>query len=783
MAMKDIEKKIGNTVPLYLRPDKVKREIQILFKKYSSFTADLISTMVEENDEIKKLLNVLGLIPIHYNSECKYIPISIIIHDEHPSCPPIIYIKELETLHWEVFDFIEQSGKVNLPYIVNNKNKNTNLIILIKRIINMFHLKIQEKLTRSSNELHNNIYYDPLLNIIININRNDQFCVQYSRTSRILIQEEENGRIRNISISNTSIKIGKALNYLKNKKKISGMNNIKLIFEPATLSIQCANLEFSQNLVSSAYKSDFRESGFTFFNNRFIVTIRSSKTNHSIIPITNKENVQIINEKYLEYMINEINIQILSDHDKLKKFDKVLRKLFYNRKFTQQTISACNSNISSYENDVQIEDGRFYMNLLLLPPEIIQNILSMLTGKTLQYLREVNRSWNKCILENVWMSENAYKKICMKIERNWLNNDFSIYYQNFKIGFQFPEIVATSSKLVVIYQTIQNYETFAIINLIKEEIWVIEENHSKFKSCKFKINNSLFAVYKEKYLDFGYIKVWCLKKRKVILQETFEKFLDLQIDQLSSLLTLVILSKQKLDVIQFEKNNYNMNRFSVNISTNDNPRFSHFCGNIYSYGLNPYNINKTTFQVWKINQEYSFIENLKDIQCLEDYVHKCETKSNFTHNAIHYKNHIIYHGCNQYFYQETCSIRIINASDELLRVIIFNDHYQDCLGDIEFITFDGNFLFLKRKFREEGIYLLRTEEDFLHGPTINISGRRKEALMKYEIGSFFVNQLIHCEYVVGQSFASSVSISNTEYNNKYKCCNINVKTLKFWGHN
>ncbi|KAL3678169.1 hypothetical protein R1sor_021125 [Riccia sorocarpa] len=88
-------------------------------------------------------------------------------------------------------------------------------------------------------------------------------------------------------------------------------------FEPFILALECSSLDSSQQLVSCALASGFRESGITSAGKRCIVAIRCSIRLE--VPIADDGQV-LVTEKYLEYLVNLANRKMVLNQQRVDRF-------------------------------------------------------------------------------------------------------------------------------------------------------------------------------------------------------------------------------------------------------------------------------------------------------------------------------------------------------------------------------------------------------------------------------------------------------------------------------
>lgn len=63
------------------------------------------------------LLNLTGTIPVNYKDATYNIPICIWLMDTHPKNAPICYVKPTSDMSIKISMFVDQNGKIYLPYL------------------------------------------------------------------------------------------------------------------------------------------------------------------------------------------------------------------------------------------------------------------------------------------------------------------------------------------------------------------------------------------------------------------------------------------------------------------------------------------------------------------------------------------------------------------------------------------------------------------------------------------------------------------------------------------
>lgn len=78
----------------------------------------MIGFLVAFNDGSSlQLVNLTGTIPVRYKGNTYNIPIKIWLMDTHPRNAPICYVKPTSDMSIKVSIYVDQNGKIYLPYL------------------------------------------------------------------------------------------------------------------------------------------------------------------------------------------------------------------------------------------------------------------------------------------------------------------------------------------------------------------------------------------------------------------------------------------------------------------------------------------------------------------------------------------------------------------------------------------------------------------------------------------------------------------------------------------
>ncbi|XP_076263851.1 tumor susceptibility gene 101 protein-like [Rhynchophorus ferrugineus] len=90
------------------------------------------------NGSVKELINLAGTIPVNYKGNTYNIPICIWLLDTHPNNAPICYVKPTSHMLVKASKFVDQNGRIYLPYLEDWKPYKSDLLELIQVLIVTF---------------------------------------------------------------------------------------------------------------------------------------------------------------------------------------------------------------------------------------------------------------------------------------------------------------------------------------------------------------------------------------------------------------------------------------------------------------------------------------------------------------------------------------------------------------------------------------------------------------------------------------------------------------------
>ncbi|XP_030755968.1 tumor susceptibility gene 101 protein [Sitophilus oryzae] len=121
----------------YKNPDAVIRDITTVVRNYQGLQPQQDNYTFLDGTT-RELVNLTGTIPINYRGVVYNIPVSIWLIDTHPNNAPICYVKPTPDMSVKVSMFVDQNGKIYLPYLHDWVPGSSDLIGLIQVMIVTF---------------------------------------------------------------------------------------------------------------------------------------------------------------------------------------------------------------------------------------------------------------------------------------------------------------------------------------------------------------------------------------------------------------------------------------------------------------------------------------------------------------------------------------------------------------------------------------------------------------------------------------------------------------------
>ena len=147
-------------------------------------------------------------------------------------------------------------------------------------------------------------------------------------------------------------------------------------------------------------------------------------------------------------------------------------------------------------------------DLLTLPHLATVEIFLLLPGQSLHNCRQVCKSWNKFIIDNIWMYPYAKDILEKRLENNWFRND-SIFEETelaFDVGTPKPYLLTAAEDFIVVqnHPTCQEFLKLFVYNVKTNDVWKIDAvdcgpySQEKLKSdasIDVKINENILSIW------------------------------------------------------------------------------------------------------------------------------------------------------------------------------------------------------------------------------------------------------------------------------------------------
>ncbi|XP_065171759.1 tumor susceptibility gene 101 protein-like [Atheta coriaria] len=121
----------------YKTPDSAITDIVTATNQYKGLEP-LLETYTFNDGSSLQLVNLTGTIPVRYKGNTYNIPIKIWLMDTHPRNAPICYVKPTSDMSIKVSIYVDQNGKIYLPYLHDWKPNDSDLLGVIQVMIMTF---------------------------------------------------------------------------------------------------------------------------------------------------------------------------------------------------------------------------------------------------------------------------------------------------------------------------------------------------------------------------------------------------------------------------------------------------------------------------------------------------------------------------------------------------------------------------------------------------------------------------------------------------------------------
>ena len=427
------------------------------------------------------------------------------------------------------------------------------------------------------------------------------------------------------------------------------------------------------------------------------------------------------------------------------------------------------------------------MNILLLPdPSLVRGIFLLLPGGSLHSCRQVCKSWNNFIMENIWNSSFARKQLENQLEKNWKTNSFVETSEIIDVGVNTSRVIAASGDYIVIKSGAEEPKVI-VINVITKDKWIFEDVGdvtAENSTTKAVVNNKIVALWSVPVYEDGTTLIVCsLKTKEVLFRENLSNYLNVVLVDSSSTM-LVLLFQDKIDVLSFnDEGSMLVSRTSCPVNHQDTTRFINYAP--------PYILHCTwsALNVWKIDYERKQVELHKHVPDFEIFFRKANGEAlHFHHNpplnATYVASHFIVVNATEIDYDDDmywaydeedmpgymCVLLILNEDGERIREIQVNAfRFKDVDTKLHVL---GNQLLVEA---DEGCKMFKFYIPEVLNPDPN------QAITCHELPELQHLPELQQEYFDDIYFFNKTSIASVKH--YHGSNNIKVRSFNFWATN
>ncbi|XP_063240573.1 tumor susceptibility gene 101 protein [Bacillus rossius redtenbacheri] len=131
------EGKIKQYVAKYQNPDATRRDVLAAISNYSGLACKQEHFVFNDGRQVE-LLNLDGTIPVRYKGSVYNIPVCIWLMDTHPNNAPMCYVKPTADMQIKPSMFVDQNGRIYLPYLHEWSPNSSDLMGLIQVMVVTF---------------------------------------------------------------------------------------------------------------------------------------------------------------------------------------------------------------------------------------------------------------------------------------------------------------------------------------------------------------------------------------------------------------------------------------------------------------------------------------------------------------------------------------------------------------------------------------------------------------------------------------------------------------------
>lgn len=85
--------------------------------KYFQNLKPILQEYTNNNGVQKELFCLDGTIPVTYLGATYNIPLSVLLQENHPEVPPLVYVRPTSTMAIKESEYVDKNGRVYHPYL------------------------------------------------------------------------------------------------------------------------------------------------------------------------------------------------------------------------------------------------------------------------------------------------------------------------------------------------------------------------------------------------------------------------------------------------------------------------------------------------------------------------------------------------------------------------------------------------------------------------------------------------------------------------------------------
>ena len=158
--------------------------------------------------------------------------------------------------------------------------------------------------------------------LVDTINTKEDYCTTSSCSGRtLLFKESASGKKQDtewLFVSHDTVELEEIKTRLKPTTE-----TVWFKFEPYIIHVSCKDIESAQKLISLLRDSGFKRAGIISLSKK--ITIEVIGNERIDTPIISEEGI-LVEEKYLEFLVNEANKKLETNHSHINKMYEMIKK-------------------------------------------------------------------------------------------------------------------------------------------------------------------------------------------------------------------------------------------------------------------------------------------------------------------------------------------------------------------------------------------------------------------------------------------------------------------------